>query len=88
MACFVKDHSARLWDLATYECIGECVGHTDSIGSIALSGNAAVEGAFFRLLVCLFSPLGREARDRGTRRENIACFESLAFWISFGFVVQ
>ena len=40
-----KDRTARLWDLSTYECIGECVGHTDSIGAIAISANARVDGA-------------------------------------------
>ena len=42
-----KDRTARLWDLATYECIGECVGHTDSIGAIALSPNARIDGRSF-----------------------------------------
>lgn len=44
VATAAKDRTARLWDLATYECIGECVGHTDSIGAIALSPAARVDG--------------------------------------------
>ena len=38
-----KDGTARLWDLRTFQCIGECTGHTDSIGAIAFSSSASMK---------------------------------------------
>ena len=32
-----KDNSLRLWDSATGKCVATCVGHTECVGSVALS---------------------------------------------------
>jgi len=32
-----KDNTIRVWDSATLACVGECVGHTESVGAVAMS---------------------------------------------------
>jgi len=61
-----KDRTCRLWDVASRSCVLVCVGHTQSVGAVALSRKPA---AYDAGTTCFFSASG----DRTLKRWRLDC---------------